>query len=237
MPPSFTFRSSELNNLAHELPGVLEKARAPTTNKAYNSAFSKWQSWSNNYDEVVSVPANPLHIVLYLIFLARSASSFSVINLAICAIAWAHRKAGLVSPTSSIIVVETMNGLKRKLAKPTVHKEPFSLENIFSIISIMDSSSLKDVRNTAIIILGFYAFLRVDEIRKLRCSNVILHPSHLELSICQSKCDQLRQGGTVVIAKLGGVNCPVEIFLRYLSAAGITLNEDIYVFRKICAYK
>jgi integrase len=214
----------------------LLNARAPNTNKAYNSAFAKWVSWTRNYSEVDSLPANPLHIVLYLLYLARTAASFSVINLAICSISWAHRIAGLSSPTTSIIVAETLNGLKRKLAKPAVPKDPFSLQNIISIINIMDPLSLKDVRNTAMIVLGFYALLRVDELRSLRGSCVILHSTHLELSISQSKCDQLRQGSTVVIAKLGGINCPVVLLLRYLSAAGIVLTEDMYVFRRICAY-
>ena len=237
LPTSFLFQSPELNGLAQDMPGVIREARAPSTNKAYDGAYSKWEKWTDNYSEVVSVPAKPAHVVLYLLFLARSATSFSSINLAICAIAWAHRRVGLVSPSTSIIVIEALNGIKRRLAKPSVPKEPFSLNNIIAMIDVMDPLSLRDIRNTALIVLGFYAFLRVDELRKLRCSNVIIHLSHLELTISQSKCDQLRQGGTVVIAKLGGKNCPVNVFLRYLSAAGITLNEDAYIFRRLCTYK
>lgn len=231
------FISEELNNLALDLPAVLVNARAPNTNKSYDQAFDRWKRWADNYPEVSSLPADPLHIVLYILFLARSAKSFSNINLAICSLAWAHKLAGFPSPTGSIIVVEAINGLKRKLAKPSVRKEPFTLDNIKSIIDCTNSCSLKDVRDTAMIVLGFYAFLRVDELRRLKCNKVTVHNTHLELTITQSKCDQLRQGSSVVIAKLGGPYCPVDCFLRYLNTSCTILDEDKFVFRRLIPYK
>jgi integrase len=179
----------------------------------------------------------PIHIVLYLMFLARTAKSFSSINLAVCSLAWAHRMAGLLSPTSDVLIVETLNGLKRQLARPTVPKEPFSLENINCIIDVLASESLKDIRDTTMIVLGFFAFLRVDELRQLKCNDIVFHITHLELYIRRSKCDQLRQGNSVVVAKLGGPHCPVDLFLRYLTQSGSLIGDDRYVFRRICSYK
>ena len=237
MAKPFVFRNDDLNGLALDLPSVLWEARAPSTNKAYGNALDRWKQWTKNYSEVSALPANPKHIVLYMLFLARSASTVSVINLALCSIAWSHKLAGLPSPTEDILVVETLNGLKRKLAKPALQKEPFSLNDIEKIINCVDNYSLKDFRNSTIIILGFYAFLRVNEVRNLKGSNIVVHSAHLEINVVQSKCDQLRQGSTVVVAKLGGVNCPVGFFLRYLSKANIILEDNKFLFRRLCAYK
>jgi hypothetical protein len=116
----------ELQDLIKDLPAVLVQARAPTTNKIYGAAFEKWKNWAGRYDEVSYLPANPLHIVAYCLFLARNSSSFNVINTTICSLAWAHKVAGLDSPTENVLVTEALNGLKRQFAKPIVPKEPFS---------------------------------------------------------------------------------------------------------------
>jgi hypothetical protein len=84
--------------------------------------------------------------------------------------------------------------------------------------------------------LGFYAFLRVEELRSLRSTDIVVHDSHLEIQIRKSKCDQLRQGSTVVVAKLGGGNCPVALFCKYLELININLDRDQFIFRRLCEY-
>jgi integrase len=101
----------------------------------------------------------------------------------------------------------------------------------------MNSHQVKDVRDTVMITLAFYAFLRVSELMQVRTSNLSFKPHHLELEIPTSKCDQLRQGSTVVIARLGGKNCPVEMLEHYLNIAKINMGTDQFIFRRLCKYK
>jgi hypothetical protein len=65
--------SPSLVGLAQELPEVLQHARAPNTNKCYGLAYARWKKWAEIYPEVSILPANPLHITLYLVFIAKSA--------------------------------------------------------------------------------------------------------------------------------------------------------------------
>ena len=234
--------SDKLNNpqllgLAQEIPEVLCKARAPNTNKSYGLAFKRWTRWAEEYPEISVLPAQPLHIILFLIFLAKTAKSYSVINIAVCAINWAHNLAGLDSPTRHVLIVETLNGLKRQLARPTIPKEPFEREHIHKLFDILDPGKLTDIRNTLIIVLAYFAFLRVDELRHVCTQHIEINNSHAEITIPKSKCDQLRQGNTVIVARLGGKFCPITLLEKYLQVACAKCKPykhcTHYVFKKL----
>ena len=182
------------------------------------------------------MPASHLHVLLYLVHLDQTATSFSTINLAVCAIKWAHGMAGLESPTDHVMITEALNGLRRKQARPTVRKEGFTKVHIHQLINDLDISSVVDTRNTILIVLAYFALLRVSELLNIRACDVIIWHDRLELVIPTSKCDQLRAGDKVLVAKLGGVFCPVELFCKYLQSVNINVFSDVYddqyVFRR-----
>jgi integrase len=180
----------------------------------------------------VALPAQAKYIVLYLLYLGRAANTFSTINLAVCSIKWAHNIAGLDSPTDNILVSETLNGLKRRLAQPKVQKYPLKLEHINKLIDIKDNSSPADIRNTCVMVLAFYAFLRVDELKNIRTHHLIFHEGHLEIRINRAKNDQLRKGNVVVVANLDTNYCPVWLLRAYLNKVGMNIEKDQYVFRR-----
>jgi hypothetical protein len=118
--------SEELRRLEAQHPDILARARAPATNDAYSRAFQKWKTWTLKYNHIICLPASPKYVALYLINVANTSNTFSTVNLASASIAWAHHLAGHESPTKNVLVVETLAGLKSKLAKPKVKKEPFT---------------------------------------------------------------------------------------------------------------
>ena len=77
-------------------------------------------------------------------------------------------------------------------------------------------ASLSETRTVAISLLAFAAFLRFDEIAKLRCCDVAFKLNHMELVIRSSKTDQLRKGNQVLVARLGSTTCPVKIISHWL---------------------
>ena len=70
----------DLETLSSQVPGILYNARAENTTKSYHAAFAKWIEWASAYPEIKVLPAEPVHIVLYLTHLAHSVKSFSSIN-------------------------------------------------------------------------------------------------------------------------------------------------------------
>jgi integrase len=193
--------------------------------------------WAAQFDEVQVMPANSLHIGLHVTYLAKNANSYSTINQACASIAWARRIAGFESPTKNVQFVELLSGLKRRLAKPREPKEPFELLHIKSLIDRIDFSSITDVRNTLLIVLAFYAFLRVSELIDILWSDILITEEYLQLYIAKSKSDQLRDGNTVVIARLGGKYCPIALFDYYIKIACKSITDTDYLFCKICLVK
>ena len=69
-------------------------------------------------------PAKPMHIALYLQYLANTVKSKSATSVAVNALAWAHRMAGMESPTENSLVRTVVDALDRSLAQPKTRKEP-----------------------------------------------------------------------------------------------------------------
>ena len=226
--------SAELQKLGECLPGVLASSRAISTTKAYRQAYQKWKTWTDRFAHVLCIPASPDQFALYLIHLGQTAASVSVLKLACSSIAWAHRMAGLPSPTHSSLVSETLAGLMFQLARPKVPKEPFTLQHLHTLMVQADHACLTDMRNVALMVLAFFGFFRFQEVVLLRASNITFFPSHLEILVEKSKTDQLRQGNVVVVSRMSTF-CPVGFLNSYMVLAGVSAGSPRLLFRRVVA--
>ena len=77
--------------------------------------------------------------------------------------------------------------------------------------SLGSSPKLSDIRLAASALLAFAAFLRFDELAKLRCCDITFTESAMSVHIASSKTDQYRQGDTVLVARTGNATCPVAM--------------------------
>ena len=77
--------------------------------------------------------------------------------------------------------------------------------------SLSESPSLTEVRLVAACLLAFLAFLRYDEVAKLRCCDVTFGPQNMAIRILCSKTDQYCQGDKVLVARTCSPTCPVVI--------------------------
>ena len=81
------------------------------------------------------------------------------------AVSRVHQLSGLESITQA-----TGTGLKRRMAKPKAKKKPVTVDMLTTLVtSIGQTPSLSDLRLAAIFLLASAAFLRFDELDKLRC--------------------------------------------------------------------
>ena len=107
----------ELKELAESLPLVVLQSRAPSTVKKYGGAFLHWKRWAlSKRADIPTLPANPLHVVLYLMFLIQKSSTSAPVEEAVNALSWAHQVAFVEDPMRCNIVRETVAGAKRMLA-------------------------------------------------------------------------------------------------------------------------
>lgn len=103
--------------------------------------------------------------------------------------------------------------------------------------SLGQHPSLSEIRLATGMLLGYAAFLRYDEMAKLKCSDIAINAEGMTVCIRSSKTDQYRQGDTVLIAHTGSTTCPVAMMERYIEMANISPSPSLFLFRGITKTK
>ena len=116
--------------------------------------------------KVLVFPADACH-VLYCT--GESKSLKAAVEEAVNYLSWVHSIAGVPSPTTDSLVRVTMEGLKRKCAKPVQKKAPFTIEMLQAMVQdTANNNSLANIRLTTVCLLAFAGFLRYDELASIR---------------------------------------------------------------------
>jgi integrase len=102
-------------------------------------------------------------------------------------------------------------------------------ERLVAITSTLGDSP-KDVRDRALLLLGFAGAFRRSELTAIDCKSIERRPDGIVVTIRKSKTDQERRGRDVAIPCSGAVTCPVRALDAWLNLAGITEGP---VFRPI----
>ena len=224
----------ELRKLAASLPETVMRSKADSTTQKYMRAFQRWQVWAEPRREVVVYPVQDAHFALYLQHLGDTTHSKAAIEEAVNAISWVHKLSGLPPITESPFIEAVRAGLQRMLAKPKKKKEPITADMLRLLVDSMPSKpSLTEVRLVASSLLAYAAFLRFDELAKLRGCDVRFESDKMSVHIESSKTDQYRKGDTVLVARTGTATCPVAMLERYISMGGIDLTTKLRLFRGI----
>ena len=148
--------------------------------------------------------------------------------------------AGFDSPTDHPFVKVAFAGAKRLLAvtrQPT-RKEPFTLlmfDNAYSLYGT--SQNLIHMRFLLVCLLGFSGFLRIGELLAIQIKDISFQPDHMEITVPQSKRDQLREGHIVFISRTGSERCPVAWTEKYLTHTALHRNPNNYLISRLARTK
>ena len=135
---------------------------------------------------------------------------------------------------ASTFVLATLEGLQRKLAKPKLRKEPITADMLTTLVdSLGPSPTLADVHLASIALLAYSAFLRYDQLAKLRSCDVRFSAESMSVHVTSSKTDQYRQGASVLVARSGMPTCPVDMLERYFALAGMSSTSKLRLFHGI----
>jgi site-specific recombinase XerD len=208
--------------------------KAPATRRAYFTDWRLFTSWCRRC-RIGELPVKPETVCIYLAHLADSGSKPSTISRRLAAIAYAHQLAGHESPTSAEAVHAVMRGIRPSLGTAPVQKAPARAAEIELLLageknkSTEIKSPLADLRDNALILLGFAAALRRSELVALEIKDLEFAPDALTVHIRRSKTDQEAAGSTIAIPR-GGKLGVVEALEGWLAAAQITEGP---IFRAI----
>jgi len=223
--------NEHMRQLADVLPGVLRRSRAESSARKYDGGFRRWSSWAEE-QHIQNLPADPLHIALYLVELIQSATSPSPVTTAIYSISWAHKTEGLADPTANDIVQRVHQGAQRLLSSRRVRKTPVSKAEVTKMLQCLNiASALSDLQTAVLITVGYAGLLRWNDLSKICVDEIIFKRDYMAVFLESRKNDQLRHGNWIFISRWEGKHCPVKL-TEQLIARG-RLAGHVKLFGKV----
>ena len=117
-----------LKDLVATLPSLVLHGKAPATIN-YSGAFGRWKKWAASSQEIPTLPGKPVHVALYLSYLAQSARTAAPLEEVVNALSWVHRMATVEDITDHPIVVQVL-----LLAHKTTKKKPITTEHLTLLV-------------------------------------------------------------------------------------------------------
>ena len=222
-------RNPEVRRLSQLLQSVILQDRATSTTLCYLRSAKRWTAWCES-SGFSPLPAKPTAVALYLVHLMDRNLSKSSVSGAAYAISWLHRKFNVPNPVQSPLVNQTLAALQRLLARPNKKKKPLRTSQVKMLVERygQENSTLPDLQMVTLITLGFCAFLRWDDLRRLRVSDLTFYRSHMTISLESRKNDQFRRGSLVSIARSRSATCPVELLERFIQRSNHKSNQPLF---------
>jgi len=199
--------------VADPVARYLQAARAPNTRRAYHFDLSDFEAWGGE------LPSSPDQVARYL---ADSASHLRPASLRrrLAALASLHHDSGYPDPTKATLVRRVMQGIERTHGTKVNQVAPLVIGELAQVIAKLGPTR-RDLRDRAILLMGFFGALRRSEIVALDIASLIHRGSDVELQLDRSKTDQTAHGRIVHLASRNDALCPVEGLKHWLAARGM----------------
>ena len=190
--------------------------------RAYRNDLDHFRAWGG------TLPSSDAQLAAYL---AANAETLSVATLVrrLAGISVAHEAHGLPNPVRSPLVRATMRGIRRERGSAQGQAKPLLRDDLFAILAAT-GDGLKDIRDRALLLIGFAGGFRRAELVTLGCADIEHVRQGIVITLRRSKTDQEGVGRKIGIP-LGRTRwCPVAALDRWLAAAGIEAGP---VFRRV----
>ena len=205
-------------------------AHAPATRRAYAAALRDWGHWSTRHARQY-LPALEQDIAEYLAALAGTGVAVSTLMQRVAALAFAHRLAGLPSPTEAPAVRSVVAGIRRVLGSRPDRKAPATVDALSDMLGQVPVDTLPGRRDRALLLFGFAGAFRRSELVAIDVEDLEETDAGVLVHVKRSKVDQEGAGREVGILR-GTRQCPVQALQDWLRASEIDAGP---IFRPISA--
>ncbi|MGK5066146.1 tyrosine-type recombinase/integrase [Janthinobacterium sp. RT4P48] len=201
--------------LAARHQAFLAAATSDNTRRTYRSAIRHFQAWGG------ALPADESSVIHYLLAYADSLNA-RTLALRLTALSQWHVYQAFADPASTPTVRKTLAGIARLHGKPKKKAKALPLEDLEVIVAQLHAvGSLKALRDSALLQLGFFGGFRRSELAGLRLEDVAWEPQGMVITLPRSKTDQLGEGIVKAIPYGDGICCPATALRAWLAAAQI----------------
>ncbi|TCJ32398.1 integrase [Parafrankia sp. BMG5.11] len=207
--------------LAGRVGDYARASRSAATWRAYDADLRHFRSWCEGRPvPLVAVPASAVTVAGYITELADAGYAPSTIRRRLAAISVAHQLAHAENPTGSAEVSAVWNGIRRSRGVRPARKAALDTTLLSRVVSGLDDSQLADVRDRALLLVGFAGCLRRSELVGLDTADLVETDDGLVVTVRRSKTDQESAGAQVGLA-YGSYRptCPVRAWRGWVAAA------------------
>jgi len=207
------------------------------TRKAYGSDWKKFTSWciathKPGGNECLPLPALPETVAQFAAELAAEGKAYSTISRILSTISKAHKVSGHYSPIRTAVVSQVMKGIRNTHGTAQKKSAPITWENLKRIFSCCRCTT-SDIRDCAIMAIGWSGAMRRSEIAGLDRSDLEFGEKGIVVTIRRSKTDQEGAGAQIAIPRFAGLSayCPVSMIERWRdSIQGFTEQDGPLFF-------
>lgn len=202
-------------------------ARAEATRRAYGSDWRHFADWCAGHG-LSALPAAPQTVGVYLAA-HEKLLSMATLTRRLSSIATAHRMAEHPMDTRHPAIRDVMRGLRRAKGTMNRHAEALTTPRLRRVLATC-GDRLLDLRDRALLLVGFAGALRRSEIVALDVTDIAVSAEGLRVTIRRSKTDQDGEGHVIAIGRTGSATCPVAAYEIWIAAAGIVEGK---AFRRV----
>jgi integrase len=201
---------------------LVSSSLSAATLRAYAADLAHYACWGGSF------PATDRIIAEYIAGQVAIAKP-STIARRLAALSKAHSALGSSNPVKSELVRATMRGIRRTVGVSVREAQPLLKEDLFTILDA-SSQGLKDIRDRALLLMGFAGGFRRSELVALNVEDIEDVRQGIVVTIRRSKTDQEGKGRKIGIPFGRGRWCPVNALHEWLSISKI---ENGAVFRTL----
>lgn len=207
---------------------------ASETFRAYKSRLAAFSAWCSACGRS-SLPATPATVAAYLGELELQGKTSATICQVVAAISKAHKLGGFENPCLSDEVKTARKAARKRLGTAPHQKAAATLDVLRAVVAGIMGGSLVDLRDKALLLLGFYGAFRRSELVALRVSDVREDRAAngrpvLVVTVRRSKTDQTGAGmEKAIFAATKQKNaCPVRALREWIAAAGLSGDAPLF---------
>ena len=131
--------------------------------------FGRIKRGKNGLFNVMSLPYQLILVSSPCIWciLSKKGVQFHCLTLAIYGTSWVHKKGAYPELGNHPLVLQVVEAGRRILAKPSNRKKALEVSQVKKVISRLGQGNLGEVQVAALFALGFFGFLRWDDLSRL----------------------------------------------------------------------
>jgi site-specific recombinase XerD len=213
----------------------LRSSKSDNTIRAYRSDFKDFTVFCAK-NSLKSLPTDSKIVALYLTYLSSKGVKISTLKRRLASLSVIHKLKGHYLDTKHPIIIENLMGIKRKIGSFQQGKKPILINQLKSIINVIDNEKTKEIkkiRDKTLILIGFGGGFRRTELVSIDYNDVEFVPEGVKIVVRKSKTDQFGEGMAKGLPYFSNQNyCPVLHLKKWLELSNIKSGPIFRRFSK-----